>query len=105
YFEKECVRHLLALAVERLRTRCETSGKVVHFNLFHDCDLDHDAEIAPSYATLAGRYQLALTNVTNYLAWARREFRACVLDQLREMTTTDEEFRRETRSILGIYPK
>ena len=105
YFEKECVRQLLALAVERLRTRCETSGKVVHFNLFHDCDLDREAETTPSYATLASRYQLAATDVTNYLAWARREFRACVLDQLRAMTTTDEEFRRETKAILGIYPK
>jgi len=43
--------------------------------------------------------------VTNYLAWARREFRACVLQQLREMSATDEEFRREAKAILGIDPK
>jgi len=105
YFEKECVRHLLSLAVERLRAKCESSGKAVHFKIFHDYDLDHDADTVPSYSKLAAKYQLPATDVTNYLAWARREFRACVLQQLREMSATDEEFRREAKSILGINPK
>ena len=105
YFEKECVRHLLGLAVERLRAKCESSGKTVHFNIFRDYDLNHEAEAVPSYSTLAAQYQVAPSNVTNYLAWARREFRLCVLQQLREMTATDEEFRREAKSILGIDPK
>jgi len=105
YFEKECVRHLLGLAVERLRGKCESSGKAVHFKIFRDYDLDHEAEAVPSYSTLAAQYQVAPSKVTNYLAWARREFRSCVLQQLREMTATDEEFRREAKSILGIDPK
>lgn len=105
YFEKECVRHLLSLAVERLREKCESSGKTVQFKIFHDYDLDHDAETVPSYSELAARYKLPATNVTNYLAWARREFRVCVLQQLREMSATDEEFRREAKAILGINPK
>lgn len=105
YFEKECVRHLLALAVERLHTRCESLGKLVHFKLFQDYDLDRETEIPPSYSQLAAKYRLAATDVTNYLAWARREFRACVLQQLREMTATDGEFRREAKAILGINPK
>jgi RNA polymerase sigma factor (sigma-70 family) len=105
YFEKECVRHLLALAVERLRTKCESSGKTVHFSLFHEYDLDRESEIPPSYSQLAAKHQLAATDVTNYLAWARREFRAYVLQQLREMSASDEEFRREAKAILGISPK
>lgn len=105
YFEKECVRHLLSLAVDRLREKCESSGKTIHFKIFHDYDLDHDAETVPSYSELAARYKLPATNVTNYLAWARREFRACVLQQLREMSANDEEFRREAKAILGINPK
>ena len=40
--------------------------------------------------------------MTNYLAFARREFRRCVLDQLREMTTSEEEFRREAQVLLGM---
>ena len=105
YFEKECVRHLLGLSVERLRAKCQSSGKAVHFKIFHDYDLDDQGEAAPSYAKLAAKYQLVATDVTNYLAWARREFRACVLEQLRAMTASDEEFRREAKAILGINPK
>lgn len=105
YFEKECVRHLLALAVERLRSKCELSGKAIHFKIFHDYDLDRETETPPSYSQLARKYHLAATDVTNYLSWTRREFRACVLDQLREMTVSNEEFRREAKAILGIDPK
>ena len=105
YFEKECVRHLLALAVERLHAKCESSRKRVHFTLFQEYDLDRESEIPPSYSQLAAKHQLAVTDVTNYLAWARREFRACVLQQLREMSASDEEFRREAKAILGISPK
>jgi len=105
YFERECVRHLLALAVERLRAKCESAGKVIHFEIFHEYDLDREAETPASYSTLAKKHQLATTEVTNYLAWARREFRACVLQQLREMSSSDEEFRQEAKAILGINPK
>jgi hypothetical protein len=43
--------------------------------------------------------------VTNYLAFARREFRRCVLSQLCDMTGSDEEFQREARSLLGVEAK
>ena len=58
-----------------------------------------------SYAQLATEFGLTSTDVTNYLALARREFRRCVLGQLREMTATDDEFRREARSLLGLELK
>jgi hypothetical protein len=50
-------------------------------------------------------FSLAVTDVTNYLAFARREFRRCVLEQLREMTGSEEEFRREAHFLLGAAPK
>jgi hypothetical protein len=46
-----------------------------------------------------------VTDVTNYLAFARREFRRCVLDQLRAMTGSEEEFNREAHALLGVEPK
>jgi RNA polymerase sigma-70 factor (ECF subfamily) len=104
YFEKEWVRTLFALAVERLRAGCESAGKSLHFDLFAGYDLD-DSDPKPSYASLAARFSLPLTDVTNYLAFARREFRRCVLEQLREMTGSEEEFRREAQSLLGVQPK
>ena len=43
--------------------------------------------------------------MTNYLALARREFRRIVLEKLRELTATDDEFRREARALLGVDPQ
>jgi len=106
YFEKEWVRSLFALAVERLRTHCQSAGKTTQFALFERCDLgDAEGEARPSYAALAEEFHIAVTDVTNYLAFARREFRRSVLAQLRDMTGSDEEFQREARSLLGAEPK
>src|SRR5262249_648109 len=96
YFEKEWVRNLFALAVERLRVHCESTGKMTQFSLFEHYDLD-ETETRPSYAELASELNLAVTDVTNYLAFARREFRRSVLDQLREMTGSEDEFHREAQ--------
>ncbi len=104
YFEKEWVRTLFALAVERLRAQCDAEGKKVQFELFERYDLG-DSETRPSYAELASSLSLAVTDVTNYLAFVRREFRRCVLNQLREMTGSEAEFRREAQSLLGVDPK
>ena len=76
-------------------------AEVDHFELFELYDLQ-DAEGKPSYSQLASKFGLATTDVTNYLAFARREFRRCVLDQLREMTASNEEYRREARILLGV---
>jgi DNA-directed RNA polymerase specialized sigma24 family protein len=100
-FEKEWVCSLFTLGLLRLRASCESAGKMIHFELFERYDLEH-ADAKPSYAQLAAEFGLAATDVTNYLAFARREFRRCVLDQLRTMTATDEEFRREAQALLGV---
>ncbi|MGC2697206.1 MAG: sigma-70 family RNA polymerase sigma factor [Candidatus Angelobacter sp.] len=104
YFEKEWVRTLFALAVERLRAQCAAAGKIAQFALFERYDLG-DADTRPSYADLAAEFRIAMTDVTNYLAFARREFRRCVLSQLREMTGSEDEFRREAQSLLGVEPE
>jgi len=104
YFEKEWIRTLFALAVERLRAQCQAAGKSTQFTLFERYDLN-DAETRLSYAALAQEFNIALTDVTNYLAFARREFRLCVLEQLRDMTGGEEEFQREAQSILGVDAK
>ena len=59
-----------------------------------------DPDSPPSYKDLAKELDLSVSNVTNYLAAARREFRRIVLEKLRELTATDEEFRREARALL-----
>lgn len=102
YFEKEWIRSLFSLALERLRARCKKSGKTIYFSLFERYDLAEEGEPKPTYAELASECGVAVTDVTNYLAWVRREFRQEVLDQLREMTASDEEFRSEAEALLGV---
>jgi hypothetical protein len=99
------VRSLFGLAVEALRRRCTEAGKDVHFALFERYDLDGpDAAARSSYADLAREMGIPETQVTNHLAWARREFRRLVLEALEEATGSEEEFRTEARQLLGIDP-
>jgi hypothetical protein len=99
FFEKEWIRSLFSLAVQDLRSLCEARRREQAFRLFEDYDLSGDAEI--SYEVLSERYALPITNVTNALAWARREFRKIALERLREVCGSDEEFQREARAIFG----
>lgn len=103
YFYREWIRGMFATSVEALRARCEESGRSVHFQLFERYDLSDDANV--SYASLAGEFNLEPATVNNYLAAVRREFRRIVIEKLREMTATDEEFRTEARSLLGVDVK
>ena len=99
FFEKEWVRSLFALAVEDLRKLCSERERDRTFRLFEDYDLSGDAEI--SYEKLAGKYAIPVTDVTNALSWARREFRRIALERLREICGSDEEFHREARAVFG----
>lgn len=99
YFQREWVRSVFAVAVERLRARCESEGKHLHYAIFEAYDLDDDRGL--SYRDLATRFDIAETQVTNHLAAMRRRFREIVLDALREVTATEQEFRAEARALLG----
>jgi RNA polymerase sigma factor (sigma-70 family) len=99
FFEKEWVRSLFALAVEELRNLCEQRERSRTFRLFETYDLDGNEKI--SYEQLAEEYGIAVTDVTNALAWARREFRRIALERLREICGSEEEFQREARAAFG----
>jgi RNA polymerase sigma factor (sigma-70 family) len=99
FFEKEWVRSLFALAVEDLRKFCAERERERTFRLFEDYDLSGDADI--SYDKLAAEYAIPVTDVTNALSWARREFRRIALGRLRELCGSDEEFHREARAVFG----
>jgi len=104
FFHREWVRSLFAQAVETLRLRYHEAGRSVHFKLFTLYDLHDDDPERPaiSYASLAREFDLKTTDVTNYLAAARKDFRNIVLEHLRLMTASDAEFRNEARSVLGV---
>jgi RNA polymerase sigma factor (sigma-70 family) len=103
-FRQEWIRALFADAVMALRESCEVSGKTKHFAVFERYDLEDDSGARPTYAQLASELDLPVSQVTNYLAFARRELRRLVLDRLRALCASDDEFRLEARELLGVDP-
>ena len=102
YFRHEWIRGLFSTAVEDLKLECIRKGKSIHFALFELYDLDECAGESLSYSDLAERFKIRITDATNYLAFARREFRRIVLVRLRESTGSDAEFRTESKALLGV---
>jgi len=103
FFEKEWVRSLFTLAVADLRKICETRQKLTAFQIFEKYDLEGEENI--SYADLAQSFGMPVMDVTNALAWVRREFRRIALERLREICGSEEEFQREARAVFGVTPK
>src|SRR5882672_12833603 len=103
FFEKEWIRSLFALAVEDLRNLCEQRERTRTYRLFEAYDLEGNEK--SSYEQLSKDYGISMSDVTNALAWARREFRRLALDRLRELCASEEEFHRETRAAFGWDPK
>jgi RNA polymerase sigma factor (sigma-70 family) len=101
-FEKEWIRNLFTTGLQILRKNCEAQHKWKQFQIFERHDIDPDPDHPPTYKDLADEFGISITDATNYLAWARREFRQIILEKIRESTATDEEYRSEARQILGI---
>jgi RNA polymerase sigma factor (sigma-70 family) len=104
WFHQEWIRGVFADALDALRRRCAAEQRADAFTIFRRYDVDDEAGPRPTYAGLARDLGLTATDVTNELAWARRSFRAIVLDILRGLCATDEEFRTEARDLLGVDP-
>ena len=100
WFYREWIRALFAGALERLRRRCEETGHQKAYTLFRRYDVDGEEGV--TYAALAADAGLRVTDVTNELAWARRAFREIVLETLRGICASDDEFRAEARDLLGV---
>ncbi len=70
--------------------------------MFLRYDVDPPAAGRPKYDDLAAEFGVKNSDVVNRLAAMRRDFRRLVLDALREVSATDEEFREEARIVLGL---
>jgi RNA polymerase sigma factor (sigma-70 family) len=106
-FHREWLRSLFESAIDALQQSCAGTAREVRWRLFARYDLGEVApgEAAagerPSYAALAAEEGLPVTQVTNHLAWARRELRRLLLEELRQQTASDGELRDEARRVLG----
>ncbi len=102
-FRQEWVRTVFAQAVDSLRQRARELGKEKALAVFERYDLEGpDAATRPSYAGLAQELDLPVTQVTNYLAWARREFRRLAIDALASQCGSEDEFRAEVLDLFGV---
>jgi RNA polymerase sigma factor (sigma-70 family) len=100
-FYDEWCRALLAAAIEALRLDLEATGRGDWFRLFERYEL-RDADDRVTYADLARELGVPVTTVTNRLAVARRELRRHALEQLAELTASEEELREEARALFGV---
>ena len=98
-FFREWQREMFSLAVADLRAACRESGKDVQFRIFEQYDLAEEER--PAYAELAAAHGIPVTQVTNHLAWARRELRRLLLERLQPVTSGDRESRAELRTLFG----
>ena len=78
YFHREWRRHLFGLAVEQLRRECQADGKAIRMRLFERYDLEEGG--AATYEQLAAEFAIPVSQVTNALAAARRDFRRILLE-------------------------
>lgn len=106
YFELEWTKNLFTAALGALEASCARQSKQVYFEVFRRYVLEPELTGSErvSYADVARACAVSVTDVTNYLSWTKRELRARVLDELREITTSEEELREEARAVLGVDP-
>jgi RNA polymerase sigma factor (sigma-70 family) len=104
YFEREWIRGFFAQALDALRQECESSGRARHYALFEEYYINSSTEKV-SYEDLATAHCLTVTNVTNYLASARRRFRKIIMERLIAITGNEQEFHRDARLLLGVELK
>jgi DNA-directed RNA polymerase specialized sigma24 family protein len=98
FFHREWQRQMFALGVDDLGALARASGKHLPFRVFEAHDL---VDEPPSYAELADRFGVAVSTITNYLAWARRELRRLVLVRAKATTVTPAQYSREVRALFG----
>jgi RNA polymerase sigma factor (sigma-70 family) len=100
-FYREWVRALLERSVADLKRHAEEAGRPAMFEVFARYDLADEAGTRPTYTEIARALNLTAATVTNHLAAMRKQFRHIVLERLRELTSSEEEWEAEAARLLG----
>ena len=101
-FDRAWLRGIFAVALSELRAATSSERRQLYFTVFERYDIQRDEHHAVTYDQLARDYNLPVTQITNYLSAMRRRFRSTVLEKLREVTGSDEEFVEEAQAMLGL---
>ena len=100
-FYQEWLRTLLERTVAELKQSANIAGRPEMFDVFARYDLADDGASRPSYAAIARDLGLTTVTVTNHLSAMRTRFRRLVLERLRELTSSDEEWETEAARLFG----
>jgi RNA polymerase sigma-70 factor (ECF subfamily) len=103
YFHQEWRRALFHDSVAELRAACAATGREARFAVFERYDLEGGDGL--TYAGLGAELGLPPTQVTNHLAWTRRELRRIVLERLHRVCGSEAELAAEARDLLGAGPR
>lgn len=99
-FYREWLRALLERSVADLKRAAADAGRLAMFEVFARYDLLDERDTRPTYAEIGRELGLTAATVTNHLAAMRRQFRAIVLERLRELTSSEEEWEAEAAKLL-----
>jgi RNA polymerase sigma factor (sigma-70 family) len=102
WFDREWIRSLFEASVDALRRETAGTPREIRYRVFlrHDIQPARDEE-RPSYREVADELGIPVTQVTNHLAWARRELRRLVLERLAVVAGSDAEVREEAEILFG----
>ena len=102
WFDREWIRSLFEASVDALRRNTAGTPREIRYRVFlrHDIQPARDEE-RPSYREVADELGIPVTQVTNHLAWARRELRRLVLERLAVVAGSDAEVREEAEILFG----
>ncbi len=101
-FRREWIRALFDAALAAVSDECRRRGKEIQLAVFLAYDIEPAADDErPAYRDIAVRFDIPVTQVTNYLAAVRRSFRKEALERLRAITASPEDFAAEARELFG----
>ncbi len=100
-FVLEWVGAILDSALGQLEQEYNERGMQVAYRLFEMREMNPSDEPDVSYRSLAERFELSQSDVTNYLHRARKRLRELVMERVRDTVSTAEEAEVEMRELFG----
>lgn len=100
-FEHEWRRSLFEAAVNDVEGLAANDIARVQFAIFKRYDIERGSAEKITYDDLAREFGLTVATVNNHLHVMRTKVRLALLDRLRTITATEEEFLEESKALLG----
>lgn len=99
-FDRAWRNTLVADAVGRVRARLHSQGRELQFRVYEAYDLVAPAE-RPTYAELAGRFEIREKDIDNHLIAVREALRSEVREEIAKLTVDRDDLEREWHALFG----